>query len=203
MVQDEHPALVRLDQGPGFLSSTTRIIPPIPRDHFRAALGRASVTGRLILAALAFSACSSSTEPAEKALRPGTYRVVFNIAISYSIPGGGIGDHDLTFRVDDPVSEQSSFTLLSSVKVSRTVGGDIGSTRHDYLDPDPWDVIPASTQWRVQWWYRSSPPRSSLAVRVNISEGDNGAIRLPFGCSVVRYGIEVFQGTGCVVTRIE
>ncbi len=155
-----------------------------------------------LLAVLLLVACSSSTAPGSdsKALRAGTYNISFNVPNSFSTPGGLIGDHELTFRVVDPVSEPSSFTLLSSVKTSRTVSGGIGSTTNDYLDPDPRSIVSADTQWRLQWWYAGS---QTLAIRVNTSEGDNGTISLPFGCDGVRNEFETYQGAACVVARLE
>lgn len=155
----------------------------------------------LPLLAVALAACSSSTEPEPeaKALGPGTYSVSFNVP-SLTAPGALTGDHEFTFRVIDPVSEQASFTLLSSVHTSRTIGGDIGTITHDYLDPDPRSIISTTTQWRLQWWYRSI---SSLAVRVNVNEGENGELELPLECSGAKNEIENFPGFGCVVTRVE
>ena len=154
----------------------------------------------LVLGVVAFAACSSSTDLEDFALRAGTYSISFEVPNSFTTPGGHIGDHDLTFRVVDPVSEQSSFMLLSSVHISRTVSGNIGSTRHDYLDPDPRSVIPALSQWRLQWWFVGS---ERAAVRLNMSEGDDGEFYLPFGCGTVLDEIENFQGVGCIVTRME
>ena len=154
----------------------------------------------LVAACLLLIGCSGSTGPGGKALRAGTYGVSFTVPFSGDTPGGLIGDHELTFRVVDPVTEPSSFTLISSVKHTQLFSGEPLPDENDYLDPDNRSVIAGTLQWRLQWWYRGV---SSLGVRLNMSEGESGNISLPFGCGGIRGEFENFRDFGCVVTRIE
>lgn len=161
--------------------------------------GRLMRVGWKLVVCLVLMGCSDSTSPGPKALRAGTYSVFFTVPFTMDTPGGLVGTHELTFRVTDPVTQRSSFVLLSSILTSHTIGGTPLPPTSDYLDPDPRSVIAGTEQWRLQWHYRTF---NSLAVRLNMSEGRDGEIRLPFGCGGVRNELENFRDFSCVVQRI-
>ena len=120
---------------------------------------------RGVMACRLLVACSSSTDSGGRALRAGTYIVVFTVPFSGNTPGALIGNHELMFRVVDPVTERSSFTLLSSVLRTHLFSGEPLPDQLDYLDPGNRSVIVSELQWRLQWWYRGS---QCIAVRLNM-----------------------------------
>ena len=124
-------------------------------------------------------------------LRAGLYRVTFNIPLSNSTPGGLIGDHEFLFGVVDPTTERTSFDLISSTHIGRTLGGDLTAPVTSYLSDDSRKVVTNGLEWLVAWDLING---SVLAVEVTMT--DNGAGSFTFaGCRGSRTSVILGDGT--------
>lgn len=156
---------------------------------------RSSVT---LIALLMLGCGGSGTAPDQSGLVPGTYRARFEVPGLTNTPGALVGQHEFTFRVDNP-EQESGFQLLTSRKRSRTLNGDLTEWRADYLSPATDRIIAIGDMWRVQWEYRDF---SNLAANVTMVDDDAGGFRVRF-CRGVRDPLENHEGHSCRVERID
>ena len=146
---------------------------------------------RIVIAGLLFlltTGCGLD-HPNPQGLRPGKYRVQFDIAAAPSVPAPAVGHHDFLFAVSLPMTDALSFSLLSAVK------GD-GSL---YLNAEQNVTIPTPSQWEVSWRFIAAP---ALRVSVVMKEEADGTFSLPSGCHV-RTDDQDFVGTNCNVVRAD
>lgn len=143
-----------------------------------------------VFAFVMLSGCGLAGAPNEQGLRPGKYRVQFDIVASAGLPSIIVGHHDFTFGVVTPTTQIQSFKLLAAKL----------GTQDFYLASEANETVPTLSSWAVSWRLTLN---ESYRVSVVLNEETGGNFSFPTGCHVLSESGSDYVGTNCSVARAD